>query len=91
MDEDDEIIDEGNLFCGGSYTTHAPRESVTTETPIPGTDLVFCLKSVSYSNGKVKFKTSLKKWENGKGNDKKERIIFKHSYSLDVNQGDEEE
>ncbi|TRZ51825.1 hypothetical protein D4R99_03765 [bacterium] len=88
MSEEDEEMEENNIFDNISYATHAPKESVATETPIPGTDLVFCIRSISYSNGKIKVKTSLEKWErkrsDGTTPKRKERIILKDSYSLDV-------
>lgn len=90
MNEDDEEMDENifdDIFNDIPVVTHTPRESVATETNIPGTDFVFCVLSVSYANGKVKVKTSLEKRGqrrcDGKTS-KKDLVVLKDRYTLDV-------
>ena len=90
MNEDVEEMDENifdDIFKDIPVATHTPRESVATETNIPGTDLVFCVLSVSYANGKVKVTTSLEKigCKQGSGKTpKKDLVVLKDCYTIDV-------
>ena len=63
-----------NLFAPAP-SGHACKTSTVTEISIPGTDLVFSVKSVSFKDGEIKVKTRLL---NG------EKVLLKDSYTLDV-------
>ena len=86
-DKEEEKMCE-SIFAILPSIIHTPKESVVSETAIPGSDYVFCLQGISYEDGKIHIKTSIEARERKRKSDGtsfiEDSVILEDYYVLDV-------
>ena len=81
-------MNDDNDFISNPITMHACKESAVSEISVPRSNLIFCVQSVSYCNGKIKVVTSIETRERKHAGNQSPRIedvvILEDCYTLEV-------